>query len=42
MRSIRQLAAAPLFGWAFGVRKAISPGPGVPWAIQQDSYVKLA
>jgi len=42
MRSIRQLAVVPLFGWAFGVCKAIFSGPGVLWAIQQNSYVKLA
>jgi hypothetical protein len=42
MRSIPHIAVAPLFGWAFGVCKAIFSGPGVLWAIQQNSYVKLA
>ena len=44
MRSTPHIAVAPLFGWAFGVRKAKVPRPGVLWAIQQNAYydVKLA
>jgi hypothetical protein len=42
MRNIPHIAVAPLFGWAFSVCKANFSGPGVLWAIQQNSYVKLA
>jgi len=34
MRSIRHIAVAPLFGWAFGVCKAIFSGMAMAFAVR--------